>query len=69
MVDKFHWSFQTKTDQEEGPGHPLLEKTGHENPMDGSGALSDRAAEGERMVQKDQAGFCSAVHTAARSQN
>ncbi len=24
--------------------------------------MSDRAVEGERMAQKDQAGFCSAVH-------
>ena len=26
LVDTFHWSFQTKTDQEEGPGCSLLKK-------------------------------------------
>ena len=26
MVDRFQWSWQTKPDQEEGPGHPLLKK-------------------------------------------
>ena len=37
--------------------------------MNSSGAQSDRAPEGERMVQKDQAGSHSAVHRGARNQN
>ena len=37
--------------------------------MKSSGVLSDITLEGERMVQKDQAGFCSAVHRGARSQH
>ena len=37
--------------------------------MDDIGALSDRAPEGEKMVQKYWAGVCSAVHRGARSQN
>ena len=45
------------------------EKTGHENPVNNSGALSDRAPEAERMVQKDWAGFRSAVHRVTRSWN
>ena len=61
MVDWFQQGFQTKTDQKKGPGHPLPKKFGHENPMNSSGVLSDRAPEGERMVQKDRAGFRSFV--------
>ena len=41
-----------------------LHHSGLENPMNSRGALSDRAPEGERMVQKVQAGFYSAVHRA-----
>ena len=41
----------------------------HENPMNSSGVLSDTALEGEKMAQKDQAGFRSAVHRIARSLN
>ena len=37
--------------------------------MNSSGALSDIAPEEKRTVQKDQAGFCLAVHRVARSQN
>lgn len=37
--------------------------------MSSSGALSDTAPEGEKMAQKDWAGFSSAVHRGARSQN
>ena len=37
--------------------------------MNSSGTLSDAAPEGERMVQKDQAGFHSVVHMGTRSQN
>ena len=69
MVDRFQWSFQTKTDWEEGTGHPLLKKIGHENTMNSSGALSDTALEGERMVQTDRAGLHSAVHKVTRSWN
>ena len=68
MVDRFQWGFQTKTDQKEGPGHPL-EKTGHENAMNSSRTLSDIALEDERMVQKERKAFCSAVHRVTRSQN
>ena len=48
---------------------PTSEKISHENPVNGSRALSDTVLEGVRMVQKHQAGFCSAVHRVARSQN
>ena len=37
--------------------------------MNRSGELSAIALEGERMEQKDQAGFCSAVHSVTRSWN
>ena len=37
--------------------------------MNSSRALPDVALEGERMVQEDRAGLCSAVHRVARSQN
>ena len=67
MVDRFQQNFQIKTDWEEGPGHRLLKKIGHENPMNSSEALLDRAPHGERTVQKDQAGFRSAVHRSGRS--
>ena len=50
MVDRFQWSFQTKTVWEEGSGNPLEKTTDHENPMNSSKALSDTAPEGERMV-------------------
>lgn len=43
--------------------------TNTENPMNISGALSDIASEGEGMVQKDGAGFFSAVHSIIRSRN
>ena len=45
---------------------PTSKTIGHENPM--KIALSETALEGERMLQKDQAGFSSAVHRGARSQ-
>ena len=48
---------------------PISEKIDHENPMNSSRALSDRAPEGERMVQKDRTGFRSALHRGARSPN
>ena len=35
--------------------------------MNSSGALSDAAPEGERMVRKDRAGLCSPGHRVARS--
>ena len=69
MVDRFQQSFQTKTDQEEGPGHPLLKKNGHENPMNSSRALTDTALEDGRIAQKDRAGFHCAVHRVTRSWN
>ena len=69
MVDRFQRSFHTKTDWEEGPGHPLLKKIGHENPVHSSRALSDAVLEEETMVQKDRAGVHSAVHRGTRSQN
>ena len=37
--------------------------------MNSNRALADTAPEDERMVQKDRAGFRSAVHGVARSQN
>ena len=37
--------------------------------MNRRGPLSDTTPEDERMAQKDQAGFCSPVHKATRSQN
>ena len=37
--------------------------------MNSSGALSDKAQQGERMEQRDRAGFRSAVHGVAGSQN
>ena len=37
--------------------------------MNSSGVLSDVALEGERMEQKDWAGFHSPVHRGARSQD
>ena len=46
-----------------------FQKTGHEYPMNSSGALSDTEPEGERMVQKDWTGFCCKVHKVARSWN
>ena len=48
---------------------PTPQKISHENPMNSHRAASDRAPEGERMLQKHQAGFHSAVHRGARSQN
>ena len=68
MVDRFQWSFQTKTDREEEPSHPLLKRLGHENPVNSSRTLSDRVP-GERVAQKDQAGFHSAGHKVARRRN
>ena len=37
--------------------------------MNGRGTLSDREPEGERMAQKDWAGFCSGVHRVTGSRN
>ena len=37
--------------------------------MNSSGALSDTVQEGERMAQKDQAGFRSARHRSTRNLN
>ena len=37
--------------------------------MNSSGALPDRAPEGERMAQEDQAGSCCAGHRVAGSEN
>ena len=37
--------------------------------MNTSRALSDTVMEGEKMAQKDRAGFCSVVHRGTRSQN
>ena len=48
---------------------PNSKKIGHENSMNSSRALSDIAAEGERMAQKDRARFHSAVHKVTGSQN
>ena len=48
---------------------PTSEKIGHESPMNSRGALSAVAPEDERMAQKDQAGFRSAVHKVSRSWN
>ena len=62
----FQWSFQSKEKLGRRTWPPTSEKIGHENPVNSSGALSDRAQEGERMAQKE---FCSAVHRATRNQN
>ena len=43
---------------------PISKKNGHENPMNGSGALSDSRPAGEKVVQKDHGEFCSAIHGA-----
>ena len=49
---------------------PLTSKNiGHENPINSSRVLSDRASEGERVMQKDWAGFHSVVHRVTKSQN
>ena len=45
------------------------ERTGHENPMNSSEALSDTAPEGERMAQADWAELRSAMHRGAGSRN
>lgn len=58
MVNRFQRSFWSP---------PTSEKIGHTNPMSSSGTLSDVVLEGERMAQKDQAGFRSAVHRVTRS--
>ena len=56
MVDRFQQSFQTRqTRKKNWP--PTSEKTGHENPINSRRTLTDVALEGDRMVQKDQAGF------------
>ena len=68
MVDRFEWGFQTKRDQKKDLA-TTWEKFGHDNPMNSSKALSDTASEGKGLAQKDQAGFFSAVHRVARSQN
>ena len=46
-----------------------FQKIGHDNPMNSSGTLSDTVLEGERMVQKDWAGFHSAIHGVTGSPN
>ena len=46
-----------------------FQKNGQENPVNSSEASSARVLEGERMAQKDWAGFRSAVHDVARSRN
>ena len=48
---------------------PTSKKIGHENPMNGSGALFDIAPERKRMLQKDWAGFHFAVHRVTRNWN
>ena len=68
MVDRLQLSFQTKTDEAEGPSHHF-QKNGRENPMNSSRALSDTVLEGERIAQKDRAGFRSARHRGAKSWN
>ena len=42
---------------------------GHESPVNSSTTPSDTAPEGERMAQKDGAGFCPAVHSVPQSRN
>ena len=69
MLERFQWSFQAMTDQEEKPGHPLPKQIGHENPMNSSTALSGIALEGERMMQKSRGWFHSAIHRVTKSQN
>ena len=65
VVNRFQQSFQTRKKD-----LATISKTiGHENPMNSSGASFDRMLEGERMVQKAQAGCHSAVQRAAGSQN
>ena len=68
MVDRFQRSFQTRQTRKKNLA-THFQKIGHENPMNSSGALFDTAQERERMEQKDQAGFCSAIHRVTRSQN
>ena len=48
---------------------PTSKKHGHENPVNNSGVLSDKAPEDERTAQKDRAGFLSAVHKVAKNWN
>ena len=57
-MDTCQKSFQTKIDQEEGPQPPKSENVGRENPMNRSRVSSDIIPE----VQKNQTGFCFAVH-------
>ena len=45
------------------------ERSGHENYMNSSGALSDTAMEGKTLVQKDRVGFHFVIHRLTRSQN
>ena len=67
-MDRFQQSFQTETlGRRTWP--PTSEKIGHENPRNSRGALSDIAPEGERMAQKDQVMFHSAVHSVTRRPN
>lgn len=48
---------------------PTSQTIGRESPRDNSGTLPHVAPEGERMAQKDRAGFCCAVHRVLRSRN
>ena len=68
MVDRFQWSFQTKTDWEEGFGHPLLKNLTMKTLWIAVGHCLT-ALEGERMAQKDGAGCHSAIHKVAETWN
>ena len=68
LVDGFQWSFHTRQTRNKA-WPPNSKNVGHENPINSSGALCDTVLEGERMEQKDQAVFHSAVHRVIRSQN
>ena len=66
LVDGFQQSFQTRQTET----WPLTsEKIDRENPVNSSGTWSDTVPESERMEQKAQAGFRSAVHKVPRSRN
>ena len=66
-VDRLQQSFQTRQTREKDLA-THFQKISHENPVN-SRVLSYIALEGERMVQEDRAGFCSAVRRVTRSQN
>ena len=67
MVDSFQQNSQTKTRNKDLATY--FQRNWHENPKNSIRTLSDIVLEHERMAQKDQAGFYSATHRVAKSQN